>query len=487
MSATEEDLLARLKSETALEQARRRAAQSGNIVSLKAGASEKMRAAGLLEASEKARVAHLAKNANGVVATKIPALKEPASPVQFEHRKNPSGLPVSLQNTIIAIAKLGIQCRYDIFHDKLMVEGRELKINHGESIDDICLRVRTAIISREQFDPGNQNAFDAVRRTCLANQFDPVLDYLDGLRHDGMPRLDTWLTTYLGAEDNPLNRAIGRKMLVAAVRRARQPGCKFDYIAVLEGPQGSGKSSALRILAGDENFSDAEILSANQREQQELIAGVWICELSELAGLRKTEIEKVKLFASKTQDSARPAYGRARIDRPRRCIFVGSTNDAEYLLDPTGNRRFWPLLTTKIDLAALKRDRDQLWAEASQANEEKADEELTIEPMLWPAATDRQVSRLVSDPWEDLLENIEHLVPQSSGSIVKVEGAPGELAEWRVPSEYVLHSLLNFDRKSIRSSDARRLASVMRRLGWTGPKKMRFGLRTLWAYTKPVG
>lgn len=155
MSATEEDLLARLKSETALEQARRRAAQSGNIVSLKAGASEKMRAAGLLEASEKARVAHLAKNANGVVATKIPALKEPASPVQFEHRKNPSGLPVSLQNTIIAIAKLGIQCRYDIFHDKLMVEGRELKINHGESIDDICLRVRTAIISREQFDPGN--------------------------------------------------------------------------------------------------------------------------------------------------------------------------------------------------------------------------------------------------------------------------------------------------------------------------------------------
>ena len=115
--------------------------------------------------------------------------------------------------------------------------------------------------------------------------------------------------------------------------------------------------------------------------------------------------------------------------RPRRCIFVGSTNDAEYLLDPTGNRRFWPLLTTKIDLAALKRDRDQLWAEASEANEEKADEELTIEPTLWPAATDRQASRLVSDPWEDLLENVEHLVPQSSGSIVKVEGAPGERGE----------------------------------------------------------
>lgn len=287
-----------------------------------------------------------------------------------------------------------------------MVEGHELEIRLGESIDDICLRVRTAIIGRHQFDPGNQNTFDAVRRTCLAHQFDPVLDYLNTLRHDGVLRLDTWLTSYLGAEDNPLNRAIGRKMLVAAVRRARQPGCKFDQIVVLEGEQGGGKSSALRILAGDENFSDAEILSADQREQQELIAGVWICELSELAGLRKTEIEKVKLFASKTCDSARPAYGRARVDRLRRCIFVGTTNDAEYLQDPTGNRRFWPVSTGTIDLAALRRDRDQLWAEAAKANEE-----LTIPPALWPAATERQASRLVSDPWEDVLENIERLAP----------------------------------------------------------------------------
>ena len=393
----------------------------------------------------------------------------------YEHRKNPSGTPATLQNTIVAIGKLGIQCRYDVFHDKLMVGGLELKINVGENIDDICLLIRTAIINREQFDPGNQNTYDAVRLTCLANQFDPVVDYLNGLKHDSKPRIDTWLTDYLGAEDNPLNRAIGRKMLIGAVRRAREPGCKFDYIMVLEGAQGSGKSTALRVLAGDANFSDAEILSADPREQQELIVGVWIFELSELAGLRKTDVEKVKMFASKTCDSARPAYGRSRVDRPRRCIFVGTTNDAEYLQDATGNRRFWPVPTGTIDLDALHRDRDQLWAEAATAIEEP-----TIPRELWGAAEERQSSRLIADPWDDRLEGLERFAPQSAGSIVKIGG------EWRVSRDYLLTSILNFDPKSIRSSDARRLAACMHRLGWRGPARLTDdGIRAHF-YFKPV-
>jgi predicted P-loop ATPase len=214
-------------------------------------------------------------------------------------------------------------------------------------------------------------------------------------------------------------------------------------------------------LAGDANFSDAEILSADSRGQQELIVGVWIFELSELAGLRKTEVEKVKMFASKTCDSARPAYGRSRVDRPRHCIFVGTTNDAEYLQDATGNRRFWPVLTGAIDLAALRRDRDQLWAEAATA-----EEELTIPRELWPAAAERQNSRLIADPWDDRLEGLERLAPLSAGSIVKIGG------EWRVSRDYLLTSILNFDVKSVRSSDARRLAACMHRLGWRGPTRL---------------
>src|SRR6516225_2574115 len=393
-----------MRAQTEKEMERRKAAAEGRVVPLEAAKAKRDL---LLVSAPTVVAAPAVTEGTDLAPTKV-------SGRPYEHRKNPSGTPASLQNTILAIGKLGIQCRYDVFHDKLMVEGLELKINVGESIDDICLRIRTAIIHREQFDPGNQNTYDAVRLACLSNQFDPVVDYLDGLKHDGEPRIDTWLTVYLGAEDNTLNRAIGRKMLIGAVRRAHEPGCKFDYVVVLEGAQGSGKSTALRILAGDANFSDAEILSADSRGQQELIVGVWIFELSELAGLRKTDVEKVKMFASKTCDSARPAYGRSRVDRPRRCIFVGTTNDAEYLQDATGNRRFWPVLTGTIDLAALRRDRDQLWAEAATANEEP-----TIPQELWGAAAERQNSRLIADPWDDRLEGLERLAP-SGDSIVKI-------------------------------------------------------------------
>jgi len=191
-----------------------------------------------------------------------------------------------------------------------------------------------------------------------------------------------------------LNRAIGRKMLIAAVRRARKPGCKFDYIIVFEGLQGTGKSSVLCILAGDGNFSDAEILGMDKQDQQEAVQGIWIYEIAELEGLSKAEVTKVKLFASKTHDMARPAYGRHRVDRPRRCIFVASTNDDKYLRDTTGNRRYWPIKTPKIDLDGIARDRDQLWAEAALA--EATGEALVIPEELWPEATAQQLARMRS-------------------------------------------------------------------------------------------
>src|SRR5262249_13549502 len=158
------------------------------------------------------------------------------------------------------------------------------------------------------------------------------------------------------------------------------------------------KSSALRILAGEENFSDQPLLHLETRAQQEAIEGVWIYELSELAGLRRADIETIKGFLSKTADNARPAYGRFRNDQPRRCIFVGTTNDSEYLRDATGNRRFWPVRTGTIALEALRHDRDQLWAEAVAM--EAKDETLVIEEQLYGAVAKQQEQRLLHDPWE---------------------------------------------------------------------------------------
>jgi predicted P-loop ATPase len=139
-----------------------------------------------------------------------------------------------------------------------------------------------------------------------------TLDYLDALTWDGTPRLDRWLVTYAGAEDTELNREFGRIALVAAVRRARQPGIKFDPIIVLEGSMGTNKSKAIETLAGVENFSDQSIFGARDREQQELLAGVWLYEIAELSNIRKTDVEHIKSFASRTHDRARPAYGRVR-------------------------------------------------------------------------------------------------------------------------------------------------------------------------------
>src|SRR5262249_49527725 len=131
----------------------------------------------------------------------------------------------------------------------------------------------------------------------LQDSLDPALDNVDGLKWDGTSRLDTWLIKYLSAADTRLNRAIGRKVLIAGVRRVRQPGVKFDEIAILEGPQGTGKSSAIRILAGP-YFSDAEILPAAGKERQELVTGVWHRETPELGVLKKSKIERVNAFAS---------------------------------------------------------------------------------------------------------------------------------------------------------------------------------------------
>ena len=150
---------------------------------------------------------------------------------------------------------------------------------------------------------------------------------------------------------------------------------------MLEGPEGRGKSETIRILAGDDNFSDQTILPLHDKEQQEALQGVWLYEIADLTGIGRAEVEKIKAFASRTVDRARPAYGRSRVDRPRRCVFFATTNNETYLKSQTGNRRFWPIVTGQIDLDALRRDRDQLWAEAAEV--EAKNNNLMLPASLW--------------------------------------------------------------------------------------------------------
>jgi predicted P-loop ATPase len=363
------------------------------------------------------------------------------------------------RNARVAIQKLGIICSYDEFHDRMLVGGKEIEKWAGELSDAANVILRQMIVERFDFDPRKESVADAATELCLENPFDPIVDYLDGLDWDGKPRLDTWLIVYLGAEDTPLNRAFSKLTLVAAVRRARKPGCKFDHILVLEGPEGKMKSTAIVVLAGVENFSDQTILTASDKEQQELVRGVWIFEIADLAGMRRSEVERVKAFASRTHDRARPAYGRRRVDAPRRGILIGTTNEDEYLQSQTGNRRFWPAetgITGTIDIEALRRDRDQLWAEAAEV--EAGGAELVLPKALWGDATTAQDDRRQHDPWDDILSN-------TKGEIYPAKDGDSAQQEWIKITELLNRLEIKADRAS--PELYKRLRKVMKRLGWT--------------------
>jgi predicted P-loop ATPase len=201
-----------------------------------------------------------------------------------------------------------------------------------------------------------------------AKKFEKIVtNYLDALVWDGVPRIDRWLVDLAGADDTPYVRAASRAMLVAAVRRVRQPGCRFDVMPILEGPQGCCKSAALRILAGDVWFTDDFPLS-DTRRLIEATAGKWIVEAAELRCMGAGDVAALKACLSRPHDEARMAYQREVTRAPRSFVIVGTTSATEpYLRDPSGNRRFWPVRVQRFDLARLAEVRDQLWAEAGIA------------------------------------------------------------------------------------------------------------------------
>ena len=199
--------------------------------------------------------------------------------------------------------------------------------------------------------------------------FNEIQDYLNSLKGkwDSVPRLDTLFIDYLGAKDTAYNRAVTRKAFTAAVARAMTPGCKYDNMVILAGPQGIGKSTLLDKMS--RGWFNDSIRTFEGKEASELLQGVWLVEVSELDAFRRTDVSRIKQFLSLRADRFRAAYGRNVKEIPRSCIFFGTTNTSDFLQDTTGNRRFWPIDTgeqrrTKSVWADLDQELDQLWAEA---------------------------------------------------------------------------------------------------------------------------
>jgi predicted P-loop ATPase len=313
---------------------------------------------------------------------------------------------------------------------------------------------------------------DAIDACARRNSYHPIRNYLGGLKWNRRRRLNTWLSRYLGAKDSKYTRAVGRMFLISAVARVEQPGCQADYTLVLEGPQGELKSSVCRVLFGDAYFLD-HLPPLNNRDSSQILRGKWGIECAERVAFGKARIEETKAFLTRRTEKYFSRYGHLESEEPRQCVIVISTNESIYLYDTTGNRRYWPVLVGTIDLAALKRDCDQLWAEA-KARYDKGEH-------WWP---DREFERKYirpeqearegsDDPWQEVIASwLEKPQTQS----VTEGGRPGHQVTGPPPDRVTIamvaqHALL-MQAREMERKDSDRIANILLNgLKWTrGPK-----------------
>jgi len=386
-------------------------------------------------------------------------------------RTNKAGEPLpSYWNTRIALQLMDVECRYDKFRDRYLVGAHELQEFTGEFSDHAERILRDEVIRRCGFDPGEINTSQAVRSLCTENRFDSLLDHLEALpMWDEIPRLDTWLIDYCGVEDSPYTRAAGATWLLGAVVRAFEPGKKFDYMPVLMGGQGVGKSTALRIIATDDFFSDASFLGArDSREVLEVTRGIWILECAELDGMGKRDVSALKAAIARQTDTGRPAYARCAVAVARRYVLAGTTNEERFLQDPTENRRFWPVAVGMIDLEGLRHVRDQLIAEAL-ARYRSGQYHLTLDSDAAAGAKLAQARRRVVDV----------------GYMEELEGLAEEVQSWKgkriVSAEAVYQRLcIPKDRRS--GNVPHKVKEAMVALGWKPDGPVRIDGKSLRIY-----
>ena len=258
----------------------------------------------------------------------------------------------------------------------------------------------------------------AVTKATDDRSYHPIKEYLGQLPEwDGIERVDGLLVDYFGADDNEYVRTVTRKILCAAIIRVFNPGAKFDYILVLNGPQGIGKSTFISRLGGDWYSDSLNLSDMNDKTAAEKLQGYWIMEIGELAGMKKADIDKVKAFISRQDDKYRASFGRRVTPHPRQCVFFGTTNSENgFLRDVTGNRRFWVVKTPgtgeKKPWEISDEDVKQIWAEALYRVKEG--EKLYLPVDLEGYAKDEQASAMEQDDREGIVDSyLNMLLPEN--------------------------------------------------------------------------
>jgi predicted P-loop ATPase len=325
--------------------------------------------------------------------------------------------------------------------------------DHHESL--VRVWFQNEDIAANQGDVGR-----AVQAAARSKSFHPVRDYFDALAWDDTPRLDTWVSVYLHADDSEYARAIAPRFLISAVARIYQPGAKVDHMLVLEGPQGKQKSEALRTLAIKDAWFTDRLSHVGSKDANLETAGVLLIEIAEMDALTRASPSAMKRFLTHRQDRFCPPYGKHPVSLPRQCVFAGSINPVVggYLKDPTGARRFWPVTCHGvIDRTGLERDRDQLWAEAIMRFRAGAKWWLET-PELEALATVEQAARMRTDTWKEPI--VKWLGKRKDTSVADV----------------LKHALRLAPREQSRSAQMR-VANILTDLGFTKHRPNKGGAR----------
>ena len=334
------------------------------------------------------------------------------------------------------------------------IPGAEMLTPHLGPIAEIdTVYVQQWIAGAHKCTIGRDSLWQSIRSVASSRDTHPVREWIDTLEWDGKKRVGRWLNLYLGSEDSKYTRSIGKAWLISAIARVMRPGCQADHVLVLEGAQGTRKSTAMRVLFGDRWFLDC-LPDIRHKDALMVMRGKWGIEVAELDSFRGADETRIKSFITQRVDEYRPSHERQVVRYPRQCVIVGTTNEENWLTDSTGGRRFWPVKVGNVDHKKLAKDRAQIWAEAAS--------EYNSGSIWWPRgelvelAKKQQSERHSHDVWQDLIARV---------------GAS------TIDADYIYRTILGIEAGRITKADQVRVGAAMRKLGYSKARRRRDGVR----------
>jgi putative DNA primase/helicase len=340
----------------------------------------------------------------------------------------------------------------------------------GALDDEDTLKAKDWLTTHYRVSPKTQEIEEAMRLVARKSSFHPIREFLSKLVWDGEERLGRFLADVSESEQDPeYLRLASRKFFIGSVARIFKPGCKMDTMLILEGRQGKRKSSFIEMMYAP--WSISSTFDIRSKEGFQFIQGLWAVEFAELDAMNRAESTAAKQFITSPVDRFRPPFGRLVKDYPRQCVFLGTTNDKQYLNDPTGNRRYWPLECPTVNFEYAQRVRDQVWAEAVVAF--NAGEDWWVKAHEQPLFEAEQDRKTIDDLWQAPIE--EYLRDSMIKDKPILSGAQ------------ILKGALGKDVGHGSKVDYKRISDVMKGLGWEKQKKRLIDTSNpVWVYVRPI-